>query len=125
VLSSRNSGNPLVGSVMAGILAPVTASRTKFECREETKIDGQPIRPPETGHVSQLVRCGAKTRSGAPCKSVPVTGRRRCRMHGGADGSGAPSGPRNGNYKHGRYTKEVAATRQWLREATQLLRSFK
>jgi hypothetical protein len=34
-------------------------------------------------------------------------------------------GSKNGNYKHGRYTKEVAATRQWLREATQLLRSFK
>jgi hypothetical protein len=32
-------------------------------------------------------------------------------MHGGADGSGAPQGARNGNYKHGRYTKEVAATR--------------
>jgi hypothetical protein len=30
-------------------------------------------------------------------------------MHGGAHGSGAPSGPRNGNYKHGRYTEEVAA----------------
>jgi hypothetical protein len=28
VLSSRNSGNPFVGNVMAGILAPVTASRT-------------------------------------------------------------------------------------------------
>ena len=38
-------------------------------------------------------------------------------MHGGADGSGAPRGSKNGNYKHGRYTKEVAATRQWLREA--------
>ena len=36
-------------------------------------------------------------------------------MHGGADGSGAPNGEKNGNYKHGRYTKEVAATRQWLR----------
>ena len=45
-------------------------------------------------------------------------------MHGGADGTGAPSGERNGNYKHGRYTKEVIATRRWLREATQLLRSF-
>jgi hypothetical protein len=30
-------------------------------------------------------------------------------MHGGADGSGAPRGSKNGNYKHGRYTKEVAA----------------
>ncbi len=31
-------------------------------------------------------------------------------LEGGADGSGAPKGPKNGNYKHGRYTKEVAAT---------------
>jgi hypothetical protein len=31
---------------------------------------------------------------------------------------------RIGNYKHGRYTKEVAATRQWLREATQMLRGL-
>jgi hypothetical protein len=46
-------------------------------------------------------------------------------MHGGADGSGAPKGPKNGNYKHGRYTKEVAATRQWLREAIDTLRVLK
>ena len=46
-------------------------------------------------------------------------------MHSGADGSGAPKGERNGNYKHGRYTQEVAATRQWLHETTQMLRSFK
>jgi hypothetical protein len=46
-------------------------------------------------------------------------------MHGGADGSGAPEGSKNGNYKHGRYTKEVAATRQWLREATHMLRDLK
>lgn len=30
-----------------------------------------------------LVRCGAKTRDGDPCKLPPVTGRTRCRMHGG------------------------------------------
>jgi hypothetical protein len=84
-----------------------------------------PMRLTETGAVSQASRCGARTRSGAPCKSARVSGRRRCRMHGGADGSGAPSGPRNGNYKHGRYTKEVAATRQWLREATYMLRDLK
>jgi hypothetical protein len=46
-------------------------------------------------------------------------------MHGGADGSGAPKGEKNGNYKHGRYTEKVQATRQWLREAMQLFRSFK
>jgi hypothetical protein len=46
-------------------------------------------------------------------------------MRGGADGSGAPKGVRNGNYKHGRYTEEVQATRRWLREATKLVRSLK
>jgi hypothetical protein len=45
-------------------------------------------------------------------------------MHGGADGSGAPKGAKNGNYRHGRYTAEVAATRQWLREATNMLRDL-
>ena len=84
-----------------------------------------PMRLTETGSVSQPSQCGARTRSGAPCKSAPVTGRRRCRMHGGAEGSGAPSGPRNGNYKHGRHTKEVAATRRWLREAIHTLRELK
>jgi hypothetical protein len=84
-----------------------------------------PMRPTETEIVSRANRCGARTRSGAPCKSARVTGRRRCRMHGGADGSGAPSGSRNGNFRHGRYTAEVAATRRWLREATRLLRMIR
>jgi hypothetical protein len=82
------------------------------------------MRPADTSAVSQANRCGAKTRSGAPCKSAPVTGRRRCRMHGGADGSGARKGEGNGNYKHGRYTAEVAAARRWLREAAHMLRKL-
>ena len=60
------------------------------------------------------MRCGAKTRSGGPCQSWPVTGKRRCRMHGGAPGSGAPSGSRNGMYQHGYYTKEAIAERRAL-----------
>jgi hypothetical protein len=83
-----------------------------------------PMRPTDTTALSQANRCGAKTRSGAPCKSAPVTGRRRCRMHGGAHGSGAPSGSRNGNYKHGRYTAETAAARRFLREARRMLRDL-
>ncbi len=83
-----------------------------------------PMRSTDTDTVSRPNRCGARTRSGAACKSAPVSGRRRCRMHGGAAGSGAPRGARNGNYKHGRYTAEVAATRRWLSEATKLLRGF-
>ena len=83
-----------------------------------------PMRSTDTDTVSRPNRCGARTRSGAACKSAPVSGRRRCRMHGGAAGSGAPRGARNGNYKHGRYTAEVAATRRWLRDATHMLREL-
>jgi hypothetical protein len=36
-------------------------------------------------------------------------------MHGGARGSGAPAGRRNGNYRHGAYTREAIAERRLLR----------
>jgi hypothetical protein len=88
------------------------------------KLTDNPMHLTETETVLQASPCGARTRSGAPCKSAPVTGRRRCRMHGGADGSGASKGSKNGNFKHGRYTKEVAATRRWLRDATHMLRDL-
>ena len=58
----------------------------------------------EPQQLRQAPRCGARTRSGRPCQSPAVTGRRRCRMHGGAPGSGGPKGSRNGNYKRGLYT---------------------
>ncbi len=67
-------------------------------------------------HAANLTpRCGAKTRSGKPCRAPAVTGRRRCRMHGGAPGSGGPLGKRNGNYRHGRFTNEAIAIRRELR----------
>jgi glucans biosynthesis protein len=50
-------------------------------------------------------RCGARTRRGSPCRSPAVAGKKRCRLHGGAAGSGAPLGNRNA-LKHGRYTRE-------------------
>ena len=50
-------------------------------------------RPRPGGNDTGGGACGARTRSGQPCKSAPVTGRRRCRMHGGAVGSGAPKAP--------------------------------
>jgi hypothetical protein len=36
-------------------------------------------------------------------------------MHGGAPGSGAPSGWRNGNYRHGHFTAEAKEQRRRLR----------
>jgi len=64
--------------------------------------------------MRQSLRCGAKTRSGKPCKSPAVSGKRRCRMHGGAPGSGAPHGNKNA-LKHGRYTRVAIAERRQLR----------
>ena len=64
-------------------------------------------------------RCGARTRAGTPCRSPAVTGKRRCRMHGGAAGSGAPRGNHNA-FKHGLYSVEQATFR---REVTQLVRA--
>ena len=58
-----------------------------------------------------------KTRSGSPCRNPPVKGKRRCRMHGGAAGSGAPVGNVNA-LKHGYYSADSIAER---RQATQLL----
>jgi hypothetical protein len=42
-------------------------------------------------------------------------GKRRCRMHGGAHGSEAPKGERDGHYRHGFYTAEAIAERQALK----------
>lgn len=56
--------------------------------------------------------CGAKTRSGGECRRAPTKTRSRCRLHGGAAGSGAPFGSRNGNYRHGRYSREAREARK-------------
>jgi uncharacterized protein YjcR len=61
------------------------------------------------------VRCGAKTRSGAACRAPAVKGKARCRMHGGATGSGAPMGNRNA-LTRGRYTREAIAEREAFNE---------
>jgi uncharacterized protein YjcR len=67
-----------------------------------------------TGPMLSSLRCGAKTRSGRPCKSPSVLGKKRCRMHGGAPGSGAPRGNKNA-LKHGLYTRETIEERGQLR----------
>jgi hypothetical protein len=69
--------------------------------------------PRNTGPMLSSVRCGAKTRSGKPCMSPAVSGRLRCRMHGGASGSGARRGNKNA-FKHGRYTREAIEERREL-----------
>ena len=50
-----------------------------------------------------------------PCQSPVMSGKKRCRMHGGAAGSGAPKGQHNGNYRHGFYTADAIAERRAMR----------
>ena len=66
-------------------------------------------------NMSKAPRCGAKTRAGHPCRQAAVRDRSRCRMHGGAKGSGGPRGNRNGNFKHGLYTRENQSIRRVMR----------
>ena len=80
-------------------------------------------------NLAKAPRCGAHTRAGHPCKQAAVTGRARCRMHGGARGCGGPCGDRNGNFKHGLWTVENVQMRKaaslMIRRTRALLQELK
>jgi hypothetical protein len=81
-----------------------------------------------TGPMLASPRCDAKIRSGGSCRSPAVRGKRRCRMHGGAPGSGAPRGHQNAR-RHGLFTKDAIAERKQIQallaEARKLLQTMK
>lgn len=81
-----------------------------------------------TGPMLASPRCGARTRLGDPCRSPALRGKQRCRMHGGAPGSGAPRENRNAR-KHGVFTGEAIAERRRIRallgDARRLLEEMK
>ena len=53
-------------------------------------------------------RCSATSkRTRQPCQASAVTGWTVCRFHGAR--GGAPTGKRNGMYRHGLHTKKAAA----------------
>jgi glucans biosynthesis protein len=67
-------------------------------------------------------QCGARTKSGKPCRS-PATAKRRRRLHGGASGSGGPPGRRNGQYRHGERTKAAIAEQRKFSALLKMLRA--
>jgi hypothetical protein len=83
----------------------------------------------EPQSLREARRCGARTRTGQPCRSPAVRGRPRCRMHGCGKGAGGPEGERNGNYRHGHHTKQsrttIRAIRKLVREANELTRMLR
>jgi len=56
------------------------------------------------------------------CRS-PATKKGRCRLHGGASGSGGPPGERNGQYRHGERTKAAIAEQQKFSALLKMLRA--
>ena len=72
--------------------------------------------------LNRMSRCGARTRTGKPCRSPAVRGKRRCRMHGGAAASGAPIGNKNAR-RHGYYSTEAIAERRGLAALIRLSRA--
>jgi hypothetical protein len=75
--------------------------------------------------LRQCKKCGAKTRRGTPYASPAVALQSRCRMHGGAQGSGAPCGKRNGAYRTGAFAKaaikDLRTMRALVRESREML----
>ena len=72
-------------------------------------------------------RCSATSkRTGSRCQAPALKSKKVCRFHGGR--AGAPEGERNGRYRHGLRTKEMAAERRYvaelMRETRNLLKAL-
>ena len=70
-------------------------------------------------------RCGAKAKvnNGEPCRCPAIKGKSRCRLHGGAKGSGAPRGNTNA-LVHGGSTAEAINFKQKVRQTLQFSKVF-
>jgi glucans biosynthesis protein len=80
----------------------------------------------DTSRLNEAPRCRARSkRSGKQCRAPAVRGKHVCRMHGGARGSGAPRGMRNGNFKTGTSTKEGLGLMRHLNFLARALRKLK
>ena len=83
---------------------------------------------PATGPMLASPRCGAKIRSGGSCRAPAVSGKKRCRMHGGTPRSRAPRRNQNAR-KHGLFTGDAIAEHKQvqalLADTRKLLRELK
>ncbi|MBL9028864.1 MAG: hypothetical protein JNK42_00090 [Caedimonas sp.] len=66
-------------------------------------------------HDDALKKCHALTRRHTLCQTAAVKGKKQCRMHGGAKGSGAPKGNNNA-FKHGYYSANAIKIKQKIRK---------
>ena len=86
----------------------------KGEFAAEDPIPSNDLKHPDgypnlTGDPQSAPRCGAHARTtGKPCKAPAVRGKKRCRMHGGARGSGGQRGNQNA-VTSGKFTAKAQA----------------
>ena len=77
--------------------------------------------PVQPDNLADAPRCGAKTRTGSPCRSPAVRDRHRCRMHGGTN-RGAPKGNRNA-WVHGDRSAEAEDQLKSIRQINRTLKA--
>ena len=105
---------PQLGLACDALPTPPTPQRGRF-------LPGGGGNP--RGNPASAPRCGARTRAGRPCQAPAVTGKTRCRMHGGrSTGARTPEGLarlRAAATIHGVYGPEARArerfTLSWAR----------
>jgi len=90
-------------------------------CEPSTASGGQNNRSPPRKHAGSAALPGSDA-SGSSCQCPATKGRNRCRLHGGAAGSGAPRGEANGSYAHGGWTSEAV---EFRRTAANLMRDLR
>jgi len=87
---------------------PNTGGSKIFEVNPMNREPSQRV-----AQMNDAPRCGARTRSGPPCR-CPAMLNGKCRIHGGLS-PGAPRGPANGNYRDGLWTREAVEERKFIR----------
>lgn len=116
-------------------LPRINISSAKITTAKRTPAPAQAGPETETETDWCLIICGAKTRTGVPCRMPPVKGKTRCRMHGGTTSaskqSGAPKGNQNA-FVHGYYSaaaraerKRLAGQIRWLKNEMREMRKLK
>lgn len=64
----------------------------------------------------EAIKCKARTRHGSTCQAFPVKGKKRCRMNGGARGTGAPLNNSNA-LNDGYYSRQTKTLRKAIYSA--------
>ena len=85
-------------------------------------MEFQTNNPMQPDNLANAPRCGARTRTGSPCRSPAVRDRRRCRMHGGTN-RGAPKGNRNA-WLHGDRSVEAEEQLKTVRQLKRTLQAI-